>query len=138
MAVGTDNPRPLSDGATYFIRDPLGRRQLFQVESHDVNREGGVSGVAGPSGMLGKTRAAGGFTIALKVRHASTVRDEVPWDVLCDQDIDIVFEIQYKGGLRRIFRDCTVSVVGDSADNAGNVTFSVTLYATKRDNLNPN
>ena len=133
MARGVDNPRPISDGATYFLTDPLGRRQLRQIESHQVNTEGGLTVVTGPSGVLGKVRAAGGHTITLTVRHARTVRDEVAWDVLLDTDLDVVFEIQYRGGKRKIYRKCGVSTISDSTDNGGNVTFEVSLVAEKRD-----
>lgn len=133
MSRGDDNPRPISDGVKYFITDPLGRRQCRQIENHDGNQEGGLTVVAGPSGVLGKVRAAGGYTVSLTIRHARNVRDEVAWDVLRDFDIDIVFEIQYRGGQRRIYRECGVSTVGDSADNAGNVTFKVDLVAEIRE-----
>ena len=135
MSQGDDNPKPISDGVKYYITDPIGRRQCKQIENHDANQGGGVEIVVGPGGVIGKKRTAGGFTISLTVRHAKTVRDEVPWDVLHDFDIDFVFEVQYDGGLRKIFRDCSVSTVGDSGDSSGNITFKVELAATRRDLL---
>ncbi len=137
MAQGTDNPAPISDGATYYITDPLGRRQLRQVESHNANPEGGLAVVTGPSGIIGRNRSAGGHAITLTVRHARTVRDEVAWDVLQEQDIDIVFEIQFRGGMRLIYRKCGVSTVSNSADNSGNVTFEVALVAEKKSTVQP-
>jgi hypothetical protein len=133
MARGVDNTRPLSDGAVYFIIDDLGRRQLRQVQTHSVQTEGGLSVVTGPSGVLGKVRAAGGYSLTLTVRHAAGVRDEVAWNTLLDTDASFTLEIQYKRGQRKIFRDCGVSTISDSAGEDGNVTFEVSLMATKRE-----
>ena len=137
MARGVDNTGAISDGATYFIVDPLGRRQLRQVKSHQGATEGGLTVQTGPSGVLGKSRAAGGYTVTLTVVHARNKRDEVAWDVLLDQDIPFTLEIQYRGGLRRIYSDCGVSTISDSAGEDGTVSFEVAIVATKRDNVQP-
>jgi hypothetical protein len=133
MARGVDNTKPLSDGATYFIVDELGRRQLRQVESHQGQTEGGLSAVTGPSGVLGSVRAAGAFPLTLNVRHARTVRDEVAWHTLHKNDARFVIEVQYRGGIRKVYSDCGVSTISDGAGADGNVTFEVALLATKMD-----
>lgn len=135
MASGTDNPRPISGGATYFIEDPLGKRQLRQVMSHNFSTEGGLTVSTGPGGVLGKTQAAGGYSGTVTVKHSRGVRDEVAWEVLRVNNIDFTFEVQFQGGQRHIYRRCGVSTISDSAGEDGQVQFEIALVAEEKEVL---
>jgi hypothetical protein len=137
MAIGFDNPNPISDGALFYLADTAGFRQLFQVETVSSTMEGGVSNVMGPAGVIGNVRAPGGFTLSLTTRRASGVPDEADWDGLRDDDEIFRFEIQYLGSTRVQFINCRVATINDSVGADGNVTREVSITATSRNNIQP-
>lgn len=135
MGAGLDNETEIVDGVRITVTRGSSKVVCRQIENCDHDSGNNVSTIIGIAGVIGNARAAGGHTVTLQIRRAKNARNEVPWPAM--EQSGEVFRIDWDevGGERFVFRNCQVAKISSGNDNAGNVTMSVNIVATKRESL---